>query len=587
MNNRVLYFVCIFLFTSTGAYGFSFSDDFEDNDISDWESRANPGNWSVSDGMVHGNTAENASLLIASDGFMMQNGQVTICAGGVHAFGIHARLDEQDSGISAYVSPDDNVARIRLVVNGSLSTTLSSLNADFPSGVDYLLTLTCEDVLLTFLIEVPATGETWQFTATDPNPKPGMFGFHMGEEAGAYWDWISVTGTSTGNAYMSWLTTDDSGLGDGDMCLEPGETIDLAIEVTNSSDASLTNAFGILQSLNTNLAVIENFVDYSTIAGMSSSSGLGTFSVLAPGDTPENQTYDMRFTLMADGGYLEQMEFCLPVGCGTETDVETGASGWEWGTVLPGWQNDWHVSSSRNHTSGGSQSFKCGSTGTGDYSDYQYGYLESPYMNLPLSGELTFWSWLEAQVLSSSVAFDGGIIQYRRLNEWIDLYTVPPYSHQITAGSTGPFSDGTMVYSGVYDWTEYSLPIPDSLAGPGAFRFVFGSDDQGNREGWYIDDLTVTGTVTSEESSSGAVAQPFLSVLTNPFTEAVSFRYYLPDGEGSSIDIFDIAGRLVLSMPVGGGTGILNQVWSSDEPSGVYFARLTGAELVPVRLIKL
>jgi hypothetical protein len=229
-----------------------------------------------------------ASLLIASDGFMMENGQVTISAGGVHAFGIHVRLNEQDSGISAYVSPDHDVARIRLVTNGTLSTILSSLNADFPSGVMYLLTLTCEDELITFHIESPFTGDSWEFSAIDPDPQPGMFGFHMGDEYGAYWDWI-----------------------------------------------------------------------------------------------------------------------------------------------------------------------------------------------------------------------------------------------------------------------------------------------------------TVTGFVSVEESSSGAVPQQFLSVLTNPFTESVTFRYCMPDGGASSIDIFDVSGKMVQSIPVNAGTATEDIVWNSAELPGVYFARLAGTELMPVRLIKL
>lgn len=288
MCNYSFILLSILLFAASGTMATTFSDNFEDNDISDWEARANPGNWSVSGGMVHGNTGHPASLLIASDGFLMENGEVTISAGGVHAFGIHVRLDENDSGVSAYVSPDHDVARIRLVTNGTLSTILSSLNADFPSDVMYLLTLTCEGELLTFHIESPFTGDSWEFSAIDPNPQPGMFGFHMGDEYGAYWDWI-----------------------------------------------------------------------------------------------------------------------------------------------------------------------------------------------------------------------------------------------------------------------------------------------------------TATGTVSVEESSSGIVPQPYLSVLANPFTDSVTFRYCLPDGGGSSIDVYDLSGRMVQSIPVNAGAAGEDIVWNSTEPSGVFFARLAGTGLMPVRLIKL
>jgi hypothetical protein len=100
--------------------------------------------------------------------------------------------------------------------------------------------------------------------------------------------------------------------------------------------------------------------------------------------------------------------------------------------------------------------------------------------------------------------------------------------------------------------------------------------------------ISVTGTeVGTEESSLGTVLQPSLSVLANPFTEAVTFRYCLPEGGGSSIDIFDVSGRLVQSIPVNVGGTVENLLWNSTEPSGVYFARLSGTELIQVRLIKL
>jgi len=581
------------LFLPVFSFAVTFTDDFNDGDISDWETRCASGTWSSSGGTVNGSTGSTPAVLAPLSPLSYTDCTVAVSATGVHAFGMIARLTEGDSGIIAYVSPDNNVARIRQVVNGQMGSTLNSLSASFPSGVYYDLTFTCAGNLLTFLIEVPSTGDSWQFSASDPNPQAGTIGLLMGQEPSAHWDWIEASGFSEGNAYMSWFSTYDAAPGNGNMCLEPGETIALAIELTNPSDEPLYNTFGILQALNSDLVVINNYVSYGTLAGPGSSYGSGTFSVMAPLITPEDETYDMRLTVMADGGYQEQMEFCLPVGCGTSNDVENGASGWSWGAVTSGWASNWHVSSARNHTSGGDQSFKCGSTGSGDYSDHHFGYLDSPYINLPLSGEFSFWSWLDAQQLTYMIALDGGIVQCRRLGEWIDMFPVPSYTHIIASGSTGPFPDGTALYSGIAGWTEYTIQIPDSLAGPGAFRFVFGSDDQGSREGWYIDDLTVTSNVSIEESSAGVYPQSFLSVLENPFTESVTFRYFLPGGGESAITIYDVSGRRVNSLPAGAGASIESLLWNGSDsrgipvPAGVYFAAIEGTELTPLRLIKL
>ncbi len=185
---------CCFLVAvfASNVHGLNFFDDFEDNDISDWEARCAPGIWSVSDGKVHGSTTTNPTELTPINALPLQNGEITISVSGIHAFGICARLDSDDSGIIAYVSPDYDVARIRVVENGVQSTILASLNYDFPSGVVYELTLFCSDQALSLYITVPSSGEEWIFAAIDPNPHSGKYGFHMGEEPGASWDWISV-----------------------------------------------------------------------------------------------------------------------------------------------------------------------------------------------------------------------------------------------------------------------------------------------------------------------------------------------------------------------------------------------------------
>ncbi len=589
---KSIFYLAVLAVLPPSAHGFSFYDDFEDNDISDWEPRCVPGNWSVSGGMVHGNTGSSPTFLTPINASFIQNGAITISAGGIHVFGISARLDDDDSGIYAYVSPDDDVARIRLVENGVQSTIFNSIYADFPSGVTYELTLTCNNQNVSLAIVVPSTGDSWMLDAIDPNPHAGTFGFHMGDESNAFWDWIEVNNYETGNSAITWLITDDQSLGDGNFALEPGETIDLGIQLTNSSSEPLVNAFGILQSLNSELVVIDNYVTYGTIDPGESQYGSADFTVFAPANTPEDETYDMRLTLMADGGYQQSDEFSLPVGNGVECDVEAGAEDWTWEAVSAGWSNDWHVSSERNCSTGGQYSFKCGHSGSGDYSNHHFGCLLSPYINLPLSGQINFWMWIDAQTQTSSLALDGAILQYQRCGNWIDLPS--DYTHQIVSGSTGPFADGTEVFSGTSPWTQYSIALPDSLAGPGQIRFVFGSDDYGSREGWYVDEIFMgVPTSTEELGESEVFIDPQLSLSVNPFSSSLTFTYMLPGTENSSLEIFDVAGRLVTSIDVLSGDTVQTVIWNGINsaggtvPAGVYIAMIRGYEQTTVRLIKI
>ncbi len=584
------------LFLSNYAVADIFYDNFDDNDISDWEPRCAYGNWGASSGMVYGSTASSPSVLVPEDGLHFFDCTIQTEVSGQHAFGIVCRLTTEDSGIIAYVSPDSDVARIRLIENGQLGATLASISVAFSSGVFYTLSFTCDNDQLSFHISVPSTDQSWEFSAIDPNPQPGACGLLMGNEPNAYWDWIEVEGTAAGSGEIaiSGMTTDDQSLGDGDFAFEPGETIDLGLEVTSNASGPLTNSFGILQSMNSDLVVINNYVTYGTIDPGESQSGSSYFTVSAPSGTPVDEVYEMRLTLMADGGFQDLISFYLPVGNGLESDVESGAEEWTWEAVAAGWSNDWHVSSEKNYSTGGQYSFKCGHSGSGDYSNHHFGSLVTPLINLPLGSTINFWMWLDAQTQDLPEALDGGLIQYGRCGSWIDLTPVPYYSHQITSGSAGPFEDQTEVFSGTSPWTQYSITLPDSLAGPGQIRFVFGTDNYGTREGWYIDEIFMgIPTSTEDQDESDVFAEAQLSLSVNPFSSSLTFTYQLPGIENSSLEIFDVSGRLVVSIDVLSGAGLQTVTWNCTNsagaviPAGVYIARLYGHDQTTVRLIKI
>lgn len=171
-----------------------FYDDFEDNDISNWEERGNPASWWAEAGCINGFTDPYVSVceMVPLDLAESENVIVETLARGIHNFGVCARYDQNDTGIVAYVSPDNNVARIRIVGSGTPGPILNSLYEDFPENVWYQLTLECSHSELSFLIEVPSTGQSWVLTADDPNPQSGTVGVHMAMEQGAIWDWFSA-----------------------------------------------------------------------------------------------------------------------------------------------------------------------------------------------------------------------------------------------------------------------------------------------------------------------------------------------------------------------------------------------------------
>lgn len=111
---------------------------------------------------------------------------------GSHAFGVIARLNESDTGVIAYVSPDSDVARIRLVSSGQLYTILASLTAPLPSNTPYTLVFTCNGPQLLFDIYIPSTGDHWVLGANTTHLQEGKSGLLMGDEPNAMWDWFEA-----------------------------------------------------------------------------------------------------------------------------------------------------------------------------------------------------------------------------------------------------------------------------------------------------------------------------------------------------------------------------------------------------------
>lgn len=577
-----------------------FFDDFSDGDISDWDQRCQTAYWDAAPGYVLGNTYHNCSSLIPPGNIQLEDCTVSIRGEAVHVLGVIARLDSGDTGIYAYVSPDHDVARIRLVVNGYTSTIYNSLNAPFPSNKWYELTLKCNGNDLELQIDVPSTGQTWVLNANDPSPQVGQFGLAMGDEPDASWDWISVstTGGSVSDILpIVWMNTIDEAQGNGNHAFEAGEEIVLNLEIINYTGGILTNVFGTLQSLDPTIIITGNYDEFGTIEPGSTAWGTGGFGVYAPPDTPENEIYPLRLTVFADGGYSEQVDFDLPVGSNFSCDMESGTELWSWNPVLSGWGDNWHVSSARNHTTAGSYSFKCGDTGSGDYDNLLYSGLSTPLFNIPLEGEMTFWMWIDAHYpmnFSGIPAYDGGLIQYGRCGTWIDLEPTGGYPYEIVSGTTGPFEEGTGVFSGISGWTEYSIVIPDSLAGPCQIRFAFGSDAAGTREGWYVDDIDIWGlTGISDPDVFQSLYSPGISAFPNPFSESITFIVSGFSEQNVPVEVFDISGRKIANLEAVGEGADKTLLWNGTGindahiPAGVYFVRLPDADEVILRIVKI
>jgi Zn-dependent metalloprotease len=275
---------------------------------------------------------------------------------------------------------------------------------------------------------------------------------------------------------------------------------------------------------------------------------------------------------------------------------ETGDEGWTH-YAPSGWNDEWHLSTQRNHTAGGGPSWKCGSTGSGAYANHQKALLETPLVNIGENARLTFWHWIDMEsyeaAQGSGIAWDGAALTLvDSTGSGTSIDPVGGYPYRIIPGSEAPFTDNKPCYSGSAGWKMEVYDL-SWYTGPARIRFKFGTDNYAGAEGWYIDDVMIwstTGTLAGVDGCPDECAGPEVMpvrfslgpALPNPTSGHVSIAYAVPSpGSHVAIKVFDITGRLAASLvdehklP-----GRYNTRWDGENTGGakvapgIYFIRM-------------
>jgi hypothetical protein len=279
-------------------------------------------------------------------------------------------------------------------------------------------------------------------------------------------------------------------------------------------------------------------------------------------------------------------------------DLESGAPGWTHAPAGGGFDDQWHLSTQRNHTSGGETSWKCGDTGSGDYGNLLDAGLVTPSFELLVHSYLHYWQWIDAEESSAypGRAYDGGLVEISvDGSPWTQIFPDEGYTHTIREGSIpGPFPADTEVFSGSGDWHQVNFDLRD-FSGTARLRFRFGTDGADTREGWYVDDVLVEGFIINQ----AGIAERTFSRLTlrgadpNPFSGRTTLNYELPTPEMVSLQVFDLSGRVVRTLASGTqAAGVYQLEWDGLDdsarqlPAGVYLTRLrAGTQTAAAKVI--
>lgn len=259
--------------------------------------------------------------------------------------------------------------------------------------------------------------------------------------------------------------------GNGDDAPDPGETLELVVGIRN--DGVLAGARDVHVMLRTDDAYVQlhdassGLAEIGSVSVVDNSSDPFLFTVDAA--IPDGHPLMLTVVVSAEGFYLEE-EIDWIVGTPVSLlydDMESGTGNWiEHGTR-------WGPTSSSSH----SPSHSYTDSPSGNYSSNVNTWIE---LAAPLdfsqsaTGRLVFWHRYETadsrDACFVEASSDGG-------GSW----------HQV-----GPS------YSGASDgWERVSLSLADHVGTAGlGLRFRLSADGSDNGDGWYLDDILVTGPAT-------------------------------------------------------------------------------------------
>lgn len=413
---------------------------------------------------------------------------------------------------------------------------------------------------------------------------------------------VAVTAISNSGALMTadfvvetepWFVIKGYGLieqgGNGDGNIDPGEEWEMPVTVQNRG-AEAVGVTGTASAASGEVTVISGQGAYGDLEAEAEATGTPPFRFGLAGTA----TADVIPVTVTVGDLVgHSVGLSVVVGVNDPLDVFR----WTHGSVRAGYGDQWHLSTQRNHTPGGSYAWKCGAVGAGNYADRDDAALTTIPLPIGQVTAVSFWHWIDAEDDANWTAWDGGIVEASvDGGAWIQLTPDGGYPYTIIANPDCPFPGGTPCFSGTFDWEQERIDLSGLSGDQVRLRFRFGSDGAVTQEGWFIDDVTFEGSLPSALGDPAGVARLFLGApRPNPSPGVLTIDYRLPLAAKGRLELFDLAGRLILSRGVqGAGAESAGQLqWDgrlvdgTPAPSGAYFVRLQAGDAKLVRKLVL
>lgn len=289
-----------------------------------------------------------------------------------------------------------------------------------------------------------------------------------------------------------------------------GETVALTVTVNNGAFEA-HQAAGILTSDDLYLTITENNSTFNSNIGYNEQGMTVTpFEIQIDESCPDPHIASCVLTTTAEGEYETTDSILIFIGDtrGFSEDCENGEGNWQHKNLTISYSDQWHLETARFHS--GTTSWKFGGEGTGDYENIAEGCLISPPFLLPqFNATLSLWHRIDAEDDDTvpGNAFDAALVMIAATDgNWHQISPDGGYPFTLVDRPANPMESELPCYSSQNDWIQETFDISE-YSGVARLMFRFASDAINTGEGWYIDDIEVTGNnfICGDANSDGGV----------------------------------------------------------------------------------
>ena len=395
-----------------------------------------------------------------------------------------------------------------------------------------------------------ADGLVFEVLGSCPHDEVIQFTVSATDGTDTWESYFSITVEAAQMALAGQLVIDSpNGNNDGDV--DMGETAYVELDVENLGAVNTTNVTVTLTSNDPGyVTLLDGEADYPDIAAGGSATSLSPhFRFSVDLSTPCGEQLSFDATIATDQGSSTDTLYVQVGGTGLffEDDMESGEG--DWSHYADEGIDDWAIITS-SYAHSPSSAWYCSDT-----YDLKDDHLVTPELVITNLSEFTFWHYYNMES-----GYDGCVIEISTDggSTWTDLgpnITSGGYNDTISTSFSNPIG-GREAWSGESSGTTQVVVDLSGYAGSTAnVRFRLATDTSVSDDGWYVDDVLVTGAECQpwsggvDDTVAGAVAcLPESGVL--PFT--ASFQVQIDNLTDSNRQA---AARLDLVLANGTGYG--------------------------------